>query len=65
MKAASKRAIQKNSCEATGDLISNKIADKITKVPKTSAQSSSYTAKSEEENIKLVKKEIYIKDIYP
>ena len=38
MKAASKRAIQKNSCEAAGDLISNKIADKITKVPKPSTR---------------------------
>ena len=59
-----KKSTSKNSCEAAGDLISNKIADKITKVPKTSTQSSSYRVKSEEENIKLVKKEICIKDIH-
>ena len=35
IKAAPKRAIQKTA-EATGDLISNKIADKITKVSKKS-----------------------------
>ena len=34
IKSASKRAIQKTT-EATGDLIGNKIADKITKIPKT------------------------------
>ena len=36
MKTASKRAIQKTA-EATGDLIGNKIADKITSVSKKSA----------------------------
>ena len=30
MKTASKRAVQKKAAEATGDLIGNKIADKIT-----------------------------------
>ena len=40
IKTASKRAIQKNA-ETTGDLIGNKIADKITKVSKTSPQNNS------------------------
>ena len=35
IKTASKRAIQKNS-EATGDLVGNKIADKITSISKRS-----------------------------
>ena len=34
IKTAKKRAIQKTT-EATDDLIGNKIADKITKIPKT------------------------------
>ena len=34
LKTSSKRVIQKKA-EATGDLIGNKIADKITRVPKT------------------------------
>ena len=58
-----KKSDSKISCEATGDLISNTIADKITKVPKTSTQSSSYRVKSEEENIKPVKKR-YVQKIY-
>ena len=37
IKTASKRAIQKNA-EATGDLVSNKIADKITSVSKKSTK---------------------------
>ena len=37
MKTASKRAIQKTA-EATGDLIGNKIADKITSVSKKSTK---------------------------
>ena len=34
IKTASERAIQKKTAEATGDLIGNKIADKITSVSK-------------------------------
>ena len=37
IRTASKRAIQKTA-EATGDLIGNKIADKITTVPKKSTK---------------------------
>ena len=42
LKTASKRAIQKIA-EATGDLIGNEIADKITRVSKTSPQNNSET----------------------
>ena len=41
-KTASKRAIQK-AAEATGDLIVNRIANKITKVPKNSQQNNPET----------------------
>ena len=40
LKTASKRAIQK-ATETTGDLIGNKIADRITKVSKTSPKNNS------------------------
>ena len=50
-KTASKKAIQKPR-EATGDLIINKTADKITKVSKNSQQNNSETATNE-------------RDIYP
>ena len=43
---ASKRAIQ-NTTEATGDLIGNKITDKITKVSKNSQQNNSETVTNE------------------
>ena len=46
LKTASKRAIQK-AAEAPGNLIENKIADKITRVPKTSPHNNS--EKNEEE----------------
>ena len=42
LKTASKREIQKIA-EATGDLIGNEIADKITRVSKTSPQNNSET----------------------
>ena len=42
VKTASKREIQKTAA-ATGDLIGNKIADRITKVGKTSPQNNSET----------------------
>ena len=49
-KTASKRAIQKTA-GSTGDLIGNKIANKITKVSKTSPQNSSETVTNEAEYI--------------
>ena len=62
LRTASKRAIQKTA-EATGDLIGNKIIDKITKVFRASPQNSSLTVESETENIgfdREVPKERYI-----
>ena len=50
LKTASKRAIQKTD-EATSDLIGNKFADKITKMPRISPQNSSETIANEAENI--------------
>ena len=47
---ATKRLIQKKE-EATGDLIGNKIADKITKVSRTSPQYTPETVKSQTEKI--------------
>ena len=52
LKIASKRVIQKTA-EATGDLIDNKIADKITKILRNSLQNNSETITYEEENIRL------------
>ena len=51
LKTASKKAIH-NTAEATGDLISNKIPDKISKISRTSPQNSSETVKSEIEILK-------------
>ena len=48
IKTASKRAIQKTE-EATGDLIDNKIDDKITSVSKKSTQKNLDEAKNETE----------------
>ena len=48
LKTASKRSIQKTA-EATGDLISNKIPDKMTAVSKISPQNNSETITNEEE----------------
>ena len=47
-----KRGIQKIA-EATGDLIGNKIADKIIKVSRMSPQNNSETVTNGEENIAL------------
>ena len=49
IKTASKRTIQKTT-EATGDLIDNKIADKITSVSKKSAKELTNNNKTEEEH---------------
>ena len=46
LKTTSKRAIQKTA-EATGDLIGNKIADRTTRVSKTSPQNNSETNEEE------------------
>ena len=56
-KTSSKRAIQKTA-EATGDLVDNKIAAKITKVSKNSQQNNSETVTNEND------KEIVIENIY-
>ena len=56
-KTASKREILKTA-EATGDLISNKIANKITKISKTSQQNNSETVTNEHD--KEIPKEMYI-----
>ena len=50
LKTEAKRAIQKTA-QATGDLVGNKIADKITKVSRTLLQNNSETVESETENI--------------
>ena len=57
LKASSKRLIQK-AAEATGDLIGNKIANKITKILKTSQQNNSETITNEHD--KEIPKERYI-----
>ena len=44
---------KKSSSERTGDLIGNKIADKNTKISRTSLQNSSETVTNETENIRL------------
>ena len=59
LKTASKRATQKTA-EATGDLIVSKIADRITKVSKTSQQNNSETIRNEHD--KKIPKE---RHIYP
>ena len=61
IKTASKRAIQK-AAEATGDLIDNKIANKITSVSKKSTKYLYNNDETEEEDVKRVthKKQIYI-----
>ena len=52
IRTASKRAIQK-TVEATGDLIGNKIAGKITSVSKKSAMELHNNDEAKEENIEL------------
>ena len=56
LKAASKRAIQKTA-GITGDLVRNKITDKITKISKTSKQDYSETVSNEDD--KEIPKERY------
>ena len=57
LKLFQKRVIQKTA-EATGDLIGNKIANRITKVAKNSQQNNSETVTNE--NDKEIPKERYI-----
>ena len=57
LKATSKRVIQKTA-EATGDLIGNKIPNRITKVLRSSPQNDSETITNE--NDKEILKERYI-----
>ena len=57
MKTASKRAIQKKAAEATGDLIGNKIADKITSL---SNKSSKHSQNDDANNEIKVPKERFI-----
>ena len=52
LKTTSKRAIQ-NTAEATGDLIDNKIADKITSIPEKSVKKLHSNTDNETENAKL------------
>ena len=58
LKTSLKRVIQKVA-EATGDLIDNKIADRITKVSKSSQQDNSETVTNEHDK-EMPKKKIYI-----
>ena len=53
LKTTSKEEIQKTA-EAAGDLIANKIANKIEKVPKNSTQDASETVESETEIPKIL-----------
>ena len=53
----------KKSAEASGDLIGNKIADKITNISRASPQNSSETVTNERKNIELnreIPRKIYI-----
>ena len=56
IKTASKREIQKKKAEATGDLIGNKIANKITSVSKKSAKGSQNNETEEDVEIATLKK---------
>ena len=59
LKTTSKRAIQKTA-EGTSDLIDNKIADKITKVSKTSPQNKSDTVTNEHDKDIPKERHIYL-----
>ena len=58
LKTASKKVIQKTA-EAVGDLIGNEIADRMTKVSKTSPQNSSVTNEESIEHGKEIYRERY------
>ena len=57
-KTSSKRVIQKKKAEATGDLIGNKFADKITNISRNLQKNNSETVTNENE--KEIPKERYI-----
>ena len=59
VKTASKRAIQKTA-EATGDLIGNKIADKITRVSKKKSNNNNNNGDDDDVELATHKKKIYI-----
>ena len=63
LKTSSKRVIQKTA-EATDDLIENKIADKITKVSKTSSLKNSETNEEEIHREKYISPELRQKIMY-
>ena len=52
MKTASKRAIKKKKQETTGDLIGNKVADKITSVERATPKKNTYLQKRDEKLLK-------------
>ena len=58
MKAAIRAVLNQlaTSSEATGDLIGNKIANKITKFSRTSSQDRSETVTNETKNIRVARK---------
>ena len=58
MKAAIRAVLNQlaTSSEATGDLIGNKIANKITQFSRTSSQDRSETVTNETENIRAARK---------
>ena len=61
IKTASKRAIQKTA-KATGDLIGNKIADKVTSVSKKKSTKELHNNDKTEEDVQIttLKKSIYL-----
>ena len=61
-KTASKRVVQ-NTAEATGDLIGNKIAYKITSIRKTKEKEKEKTSKAEKFNILPEKRQQIIDDL--
>ena len=61
LKTKSKRVIQKTA-EATSDLISNKIADKITKISRNSQQNRPVTVTSEHDKEIPEKRYIFLEE---
>ena len=59
LKTSTKSVIQKTA-EATGDLIGNKTANKVTKVSRNSQQNNLDTFKNENDKEKHLKKDIYL-----
>ena len=59
-KTDSKREIKKKTVEAAGDLIDNKIADRMMKVSKNSQQNNSETVTKEHDKEILKERNIYL-----